>query len=78
MKPPMKSNLKKIRDCRYALSVEIDPREVNACFEETFLEIQKRAKVPGFRQGKAPVDVALNGLNWAPPSGAMLLSHASA
>ena len=50
----MKTNLKKIKDCRYALSVEVDEKEVEACFHETFLEIGRKAKLPGFRPGKAP------------------------
>lgn len=50
----MKTNLKKIKDCRHELSVELDPQSVEVAFQEVFSEIARKAKMPGFRPGKAP------------------------
>lgn len=53
----MKSNLKKLKDCRFALAVEVDSKEVDAKYREVFLEISRKARIPGFRAGKAPMDL---------------------
>ncbi|MBP9732852.1 MAG: trigger factor [Candidatus Omnitrophica bacterium] len=53
----MKTNLKKIKDCRHELSIELDPQSVETAFQEVFTEIARKAKMPGFRPGKAPVSL---------------------
>ncbi|MBF0253506.1 MAG: trigger factor [Candidatus Omnitrophica bacterium] len=50
----MKSNLKKIKDCRHAVAVEVEAGEVDQCFDEVYVRISKHAKLPGFRPGKVP------------------------
>lgn len=51
----MKTNIKKIKDCRHEISVEVDSQSVEIAFQEVFLDIARKAKMPGFRPGKAPV-----------------------
>jgi trigger factor len=53
----MKTNLKKLKDCRHEISVELDPQSVEVAFQEVFSEIARKAKMPGFRPGKAPVSL---------------------
>jgi trigger factor len=51
----LKSNLKKLKDCRHEISIEIDSQRVEVAFQEVFADIARKAKMPGFRPGKAPV-----------------------
>ena len=51
----MKTNLKKIKDCRHELQVELESAQVEKAFQEVFVDIARKAKMPGFRPGKAPV-----------------------
>lgn len=53
----MKTNIKKIKDCRHEISVEVDPKQVETAFQEVFNDIARKAKMPGFRPGKAPVAI---------------------
>jgi trigger factor len=40
--------------CRKLMSVEVDAEAVESAFETTTREFQKKARLPGFRPGKAP------------------------
>ncbi len=51
----MKTNLKKIKDCRHALDIEVEPELVEEAYQKAFKTIQKKIKMPGFRQGKVPL-----------------------
>ena len=53
----MKTNLKKIQNCKMRLSVEAEAAEVENRSREVLREFQKEANLPGFRQGKAPLDL---------------------
>ena len=53
----MKTNTKKIEGCRIELNVTLDATEATKsvkAVENTYL---KNARIPGFRQGKAPIDI---------------------
>ncbi len=54
---PVRSNLKKIKDCKMRLSVEVSGELVEQRFGDVFREIQKVATLPGFRKGKAPQEL---------------------
>ena len=53
----MKSNLKKIKDCRVKLHIEVEPERVEKYFQDVIKEFQRIAQLPGFRQGKAPLEM---------------------
>ena len=57
MLPPMKTNLKKQKECKIKLSVEIDAAEIESCYQEVLRGVQGQATLAGFRQGKAPLDL---------------------
>lgn len=53
----MKSSLKKIKDCKVRLTVEVEAERVENRYKEVLRDFQKAANLPGFREGKAPVDM---------------------
>ncbi len=53
----MKTSLKKIKDCKMRLAVEVEAAQVESRRREVLGEFQKGANLPGFRQGKAPLDL---------------------
>ena len=53
----MKSAVKKLRNCKVRLTVDVDSGILEDRFREVFQEIQKVAQLPGFRQGKVPMDL---------------------
>jgi len=53
----MKFQLKKIKDCKHALKIEVDEKQIGRAYEEVFRAFQKKAKLKGFREGKAPLDM---------------------
>ncbi len=53
----MKTSLKKIKDCRVKLHVEIEAERVENRFQEVLKDFQRAAQLPGFRQGKAPLEM---------------------
>ena len=53
----MKVSLKKAKDCKVQMSVEVDPKTVEARYLEVLKDFQRQARLPGFREGKAPADL---------------------
>lgn len=53
----MKTDLKKIRECKMRLSVVIDAKQVESRYQEVLRGLQSQATLAGFRQGKAPLDL---------------------
>lgn len=53
----MKSSLKKIKDCKVRLHVEVEPKLIEERFQHVLRDFQKAAHLPGFREGKAPGDL---------------------
>src|SRR3989338_1371545 len=53
----MKSNLKKVKDCKVKLFVEVEAKLVEDRFQTVLKDFQKQASLPGFREGKAPFDL---------------------
>jgi trigger factor len=53
----MKSSVKKVKDCRVRLSVEVEPERFEDRYKEVLRDFQKAANLPGFRGGKAPLDM---------------------
>ncbi len=53
----MKSSLKKIKDCKVKLLVEVEAKRVEDRFEQVLKDFQKGVTLPGFREGKAPFDL---------------------
>lgn len=53
----MKSNVKKIKECRKRLEIQVEPERVEARFREVLAQIAKEVTITGFRQGKAPIDM---------------------
>ncbi len=53
----MKSSLKKIKDCKVRLTVEVEAERVESRYKEVLRDFQKAANLPGFRGGKAPADM---------------------
>lgn len=53
----MKSNVKKLKNCKHMMEVELPPDRVKEEFEKVYQDIGKVASIPGFRPGKAPRDL---------------------
>ena len=53
----MKTNLKKLRECKMRLSVIVDAKRVENRYQEILKDLQGQATLAGFRQGKAPLDL---------------------
>ena len=53
----MKTETKKMDKCQVELAVTLDAAEAKACIKEVERAFVKEARLPGFRPGKAPVDV---------------------
>ena len=53
----MKASLKKLKDCRVKLLVEVEADRVENRFQEVLKDFQRAAQLPGFRQGKAPLEM---------------------
>ncbi len=53
----MKSSLKKIKDCKVKLLVEVEAKLVEDRFQRVLKDFQRAVTLPGFREGKAPFDL---------------------
>ncbi len=53
----MKSTVEQINPVQYRVNVEIPADEVNAAFDNAYRKLQKKAKIQGFRPGKAPLGI---------------------
>lgn len=53
----MKSKLKKLNGTAREFEIEVPKETVDAVFSQVLEDIRKTAQVPGFRPGKAPLDV---------------------
>ena len=53
----MKISVKKVKDCKVQMSVEIEASAVESRYQEVLRDFQRRAQLPGFREGKAPSDL---------------------
>lgn len=55
----MKCDIKDVNQCTKVLSVEVPSVMINESYDQYYNEISHSAKVPGFRQGKAPKNVLM-------------------
>jgi len=53
----MKVTREKVEDSQAFLNIEMEPAEVEDARQAAYLRLVKKAKVPGFRKGKAPREV---------------------
>ena len=53
-------NMEEPSQTKKILKIEVPSEEINQEFNKTFKVLQKRAKIPGFRKGKVPVNVIRN------------------
>ena len=53
----MKTDTKKLDKCQVKLVVTLDAEEAAACVKEVEKAFVKEARLPGFRPGKAPVEL---------------------
>ena len=53
----MKSNVKRLKDCKVQMSVEVEAEHAEERYQEVIRGFQRAARLPGFREGKAPVDL---------------------
>src|SRR5262249_2135538 len=53
----MKSTVEQLNPVQYRVSVEVTPEEVDQAFDTAYRKLQKKAKIQGFRPGKAPITV---------------------
>ena len=51
----MQSSIKEEKGLKRKLEFIVPVTEVDSCFSKNYLKIQKKAKMPGFRQGKIPL-----------------------
>ncbi len=51
----MKSNVKRLKDCKVQMSVEVEADHAEERYQEVLRGFQRAARLPGFREGKAPV-----------------------
>lgn len=49
--------IKHLQDCRCLLKIEVQREEIDTAYERMFKHIQREASLPGFRKGKAPLDL---------------------
>jgi len=53
----MKSKIKKLEGASREILIEMSKDKVESIFEQVFADIQKTAKMNGFREGKVPMDI---------------------
>ena len=59
----MKTTVKKISDTRVEIKVTLEKSELDAAHKKAVERLSKEVKVPGFRKGKVPADMAEKYLN---------------
>ena len=52
----MESSVKEEKGLKRKLEFIVPVEEVESCFSKNYKKVQKTAKMPGFRQGKIPLD----------------------
>src|SRR6266404_3516608 len=55
--PEVQTHLALVEGCRHALEISIPASEVETETSRVIGDVQKRAKLPGFRPGKAPASL---------------------
>ena len=55
--PKVKIEVERLPDFQCRLRIEVPPEEVNRCFESVYRKFLRNAKIPGFRQGKVPLNI---------------------
>lgn len=53
----MKVTVSELNPCKRGLEIEVPGEEVSLEIERTFREYSRRARVPGFRQGRIPLEI---------------------
>ena len=53
----IKVNVTETKPCSVTMNIEVPHHDVLSETEAVFLQIQKEATIPGFRQGKAPLEM---------------------
>jgi trigger factor len=53
----MKTNVEEISPVKKKIIVELDPEEVDGRLQEAYKRVGRKAKIPGFRPGKAPKQI---------------------
>ena len=53
----MKSSMENVNSVQKRVSVELTTDEVDSAFKAALQNLQKKAKVQGFRPGKAPLNI---------------------
>lgn len=53
----MKVNLKRAKDCKVQMQVEVDADTAEGRYLEVMRDFQRAAQLPGFREGKAPIEL---------------------
>ena len=53
----MNATVEQINSVQHRVKVEITAEAVNAAFDEVYRRLQKKAKIQGFRPGKAPLNM---------------------
>lgn len=53
----MKINLKRLKDCKVQMSIEVEAERAEGRYLEVLRGFQRAARLPGFREGKAPVEL---------------------
>ena len=59
----MKTTVKKISDTRVEIKVTLDKKELSEAKKKAIERLSKEVKIPGFRKGKVPADMAEKHLN---------------
>ncbi len=53
----MKAEVEKLEECKVALKIEVPVNRVREELDNLYNDLQKKAKLPGFRRGKVPLDI---------------------
>lgn len=53
----MKAEVERLEECKVALKIEVSADKVTEELDNLYIDLQKKANLPGFRRGKVPLDV---------------------